>query len=781
MSGLKVHQVATHRIRVGAQLEEQAISECERLVEPGATVLSSTSVKAMVSQLYFDAYAVAVWTSAHAEYLASLQAGIEEPPAPSMFTVPCAFTSIDLTELYARRSHLKSCPRATGPLLQLISRCTNPGARGWDPVLDASLKTPGIRRIIAREFEVCLTGLHPQLHPALRPNWQRRLVTIRVVAERFAGDTMNAQILKVSVQTKEIIRRMLASTMANSMGEHVALSCLGHPVRHLHQPPMQVPHIGMEAAMAAFVAAGSMMVSSTDMSLSDAITSRFSRATRRTDGLQWIMGWLGKGTCDVSSRTTLVELSSEIWAVAFKTNFVSLWMHGMSKKLRISRLDPVQHTAVHGMNAITHLCAALPTDDQLEIQRIVLQDPAAATRTLSEVVSILCLRGPSTLPHSFKCATDALETIALFGATGAAKLFTYARVAWVSEQIVTVNFGDTVARRQVATLMRRMRRKMPVDETDPVAYAYRYLPTHATSLCVCTGCQRVANAHVSNGVGDKPFGVFNEIGVSQSMIRWGQVGDQTSSCLHCAKRSSAALRTAMAFQDFMRKRKIEGDDVDESALRGLMVERAATSVESGIAARIRRDAKNALEQRAVAASCGDSTMLTIPLLGRALRVYDSWYALCSYCTAVTRVTPVHRYGGSVCCLRCDHQMLYREQDGDGLVQQATQHTSERACRYCGVIDPERSGTRWKQVKAPHDVAGANATLPPPLRKVWYCPSHYRPWVPGAHRVLPTRVILAHLATNAKPVCFGESEQGEEGEQASTPANQPKPKRKRRKI
>ena len=679
ISGLCNRKLACTRIKLGAFLEEQAVSESETLMEPGTVVLSNLTVKGRVAQLYFDAYATAVWTSAHAEYLAGVEAGIEEPPAPNVFAVPSAFTSMDLSDLYSRRLHPKSCPKATSPLLQLVARSTNPGARGWDPVLEASLKTPGIRRVITREYEVCLSGLHPQLHPALRPNWQKRFNIIRVIAEKCSNDATNACIMKLAVQSKEVVRRMLASTMANSTAMHTALSRLGHPVRHLCQPPIQLPHAGMEAAMVAFVQAGASLAAGTYTLLHEAVAAKFVRAQRRADGLQWAMGWLGKGTMDVASRTTLVDIAGDVWATAFKSNFISLWMHGMSKKLRISRLDPVQHSAVHSMNAVTKLCAALTEDDQLMVQRLVLQDPAAPTRTMAEVASILGILGESSIPNSFKNAPEAISVLATLGESNAAKLLAYARAAWVREQVVVVDFGDDVRLRQVETLMRRMRRKPTGSITD----AYRVLPTHATCLCICTECQRVTNAHVFNCVADKPAGVFNEIGVSQSMIRWQYVGKSDKDCMHCSKRSSAALRTAMTFQEYMRKRKIEDEEVDDEALNTLMAPRAATSVESGIAARVRRDAKNALEQRAVAAACGDSTMLTIPLVGRALRVYDSWYSLCSYCAAVTRVTAAHRYGSEVCCLRCDHQMLYRAEDGEGLVEKATEKMSERVCRYCG--------------------------------------------------------------------------------------------------
>ena len=48
------------------------------------------------------------------------------------------------------------------------------------------------------------------------------------------------------------------------------------------------------------------------------------------------------------------------------------------------------------------------------------------------------------------------------------------------------------------------------------------------------------------------------------------------------------------------------------------------------------------------------------------------------------------------------------------------------------------------------------SLPPPLKTVCYCPAHWRTWLPQAHRTLPTRVIVSHLAHNAKPIAGAET-------------------------
>ena len=65
----------------------------------------------------------------------------------------------------------------------------------------------------------------------------------------------------------------------------------------------------------------------------------------------------------------------------------------------------------------------------------------------------------------------------------------------------------------------------------------------------------------------------------------------------------------------------------------------------------------------------------------------------------------------------------------------------------------RTGARWKCVKAPLDAGGPCGHLPPPLRVAWFCPQHHRQWLSTAMRVLPTKVVLSHIACNARPV-FG---------------------------
>tara|TARA_Y100000389_G_scaffold201265_4_gene243537 strand:+ start:7074 stop:8024 length:951 start_codon:yes stop_codon:yes gene_type:complete len=292
-------KAAAARVAIGAQLEQFAATACTRIC-PTARIdkLNSPTDQRQACQLYFDAYCAATWTSAHAEYLAALDCSVVEPPPPSIATVPCAASAIDMSDLYSRRVATKGdgYPKAVEPLVQLLSRCTNPGSRGWESVLKNALDHPGSRHIVMHAIHTCIVGLHPQLHPAMRPDWKTRMKILRLMPQ--TGGEMKI----VSTYVKEALRRCLASTMAASPAMHTALSLVGHPVRHILQPPAQFPHVGMEAAMTAFVEAGTRLAhgETWPSCLYQAFGSRAHKAESGVvddelsfAGMGWDAGWLG--------------------------------------------------------------------------------------------------------------------------------------------------------------------------------------------------------------------------------------------------------------------------------------------------------------------------------------------------------------------------------------------------------------------------------------------------------------------------------------------------------
>jgi hypothetical protein len=452
------------------------------------------------------------------------------------------------------------------------------------------------------------------------------------------------------------------------------------------------------------------------------------------------MSLTGKGTANVHVRQSLVALAGNVWSAAFRAHFIAFWLFAQQHQLRVSRLDDVQHAAIHGLNAATRLVAHLDEETALRVQRRALSDPSAGILTIAEVAAKLGIQVQSvrTAPNGgARSAPEGAQILALYSAKEAAQLLCYARVAWLSEELLAVDLGPAVAARQLAALVSRY----GVGTADE-------LPMHATHVYTCTECHRVANACVVAATGVP----FNELGVSSCQIATECLSEGKPMRLHCAKRSSAALRTALVLEADMKRRRIEECPIDADALRRLKEPRRAAADDNGIAARVRRDAKSAHEQRPAAVACGEQPMVAVRVVGRALRLHKMWYALCSYCASLIKVQPhLHRHGAEICCLRCDPSMVTTT----GVVACSGEPAKvlQHQCRYCGVRmkGAGRMASGWREVKAPLDVAGNNAALPGPLRRVHYCRQHFRGWVIQAHRVLQTRVILAHLAHNAKPL------------------------------
>ena len=442
-------------------------------------------------------------------------------------------------------------------------------------------------------------------------------------------------------------------------------------------------------------------------------------------------------------KVPLVTVASDLWATAFRTNFVVFWGHCMANSVRASRLDAVQHRAVHGLNAATKLTLQLTEEQQLQVQRFALSHRSAGLLTIQEAADLLGIRGVkgSSSNGGAKNAQDALASLSSAGAEPAARLLAFARAAWVSEEILVVELGAATKLRQLRALYKRLGRT----DFDKATSTGHDLPIHSTHIHACVECHRVANAFAFDG--GKQSSSFNELGTSSSMLCTVCTGEEAGTThIRCAKRSSAALRTALAFEEVMEEKQVEYLSSDEAAVSNLLAggDLGKDDSASGIAARVRRDAKNALEQQANALACGERPMLRIPAVGRAVRLWNEWFALCSYCGAMLRVLPQNRYGAEICCLKCDAQML-------GLAEPAPPERKVFTCRYCNLADSERRASRFKTLKSPLDTSGDNAMLPPPMRTVSYCTKHFRSWLPGAHRVLPTRIILSHIAHNAKPI------------------------------
>jgi len=460
--------------------------------------------------------------------------------------------------------------------------------------------------------------------------------------------------------------------------------------------------------------------------------------------------------------------------MAFRCNFIPFWTHSASHDLRAARLDPHQYEAIHQMNAATKLTLLLTDSERMEIQRLALQTPSSGLMTLEEVSKLLGIsnvRGSSCNGGS-KGATDSIRTLGNAGGKGAAKILHFCRISHISEIILVYDLGTKTRNMQVNALYKRVL----VDEcaeTTPSSMEeiLEMVPKHSSHLCACVECKRVSNA-IANDGGSKWNVSFNEVGTSGSMLLIEC--DTTDTKLMCSKRSSASLKTALAFEEQMSIRAIEHMECKEHSIVSMISDPISGSG-PGTSARIRRDSKSVLEQRCRSVACGHECMLTIPLVGRAVRLWNDWYALCSFCGCCVKFDPSNKYHSQICCLRCDFKMLNRSLHTESNASDSV--STVVSCRYCGKADPMRSGARWRLVKAPLDKSGRNAALPPPLRTVHFCPKHFRLWIPSCMKTMETRVILSHIVYGAKP-CFDHKTISTQSDEEDAPSTKT---RKRRKL
>jgi len=113
--------VAIVRMALGAALEAAFAIDALELCAPGARLEDTDGAMA---RIYNDSFLAAVWTSAHAHYVAAVQSGVEEPPFPDISTIPNAANELDLSDLFARRSCPRQCPKPASPLLHVLMRST---------------------------------------------------------------------------------------------------------------------------------------------------------------------------------------------------------------------------------------------------------------------------------------------------------------------------------------------------------------------------------------------------------------------------------------------------------------------------------------------------------------------------------------------------------------------------------------------------------------------------------------------------------------------------------
>lgn len=296
-----VHTVCLARLLLGACCEAFAALRSSEISKPGTRPQAVGTYQEM-ARLYKDSCHAAVWTSAHAHYIHDLLTYGITVDGPSIYSSENELAELDLSELYSHRfSSRQSDSSASNSLLSLMTRCTNPGSRGWDGILSTTLEeNTGTKRICCNALMISLTGMNSCIHPALRLHWKSRLeLSLHLGCKGLFNQML--PLCNHPTAFKECVRRMVSNTTSSAYASNSALAHLEHPVAFLSSAPFQLPTYGLECSSNAFANAGRMIYESRGSTgIQDAIKHAFARMNPTSSEeaqmgvLQWNPGYLGE-------------------------------------------------------------------------------------------------------------------------------------------------------------------------------------------------------------------------------------------------------------------------------------------------------------------------------------------------------------------------------------------------------------------------------------------------------------------------------------------------------
>ena len=609
-------------------------------------------------------------------------------------------------------------------------------------------------RIVASALATALAGMHSAVSPTARLHWRRRHVLLPTLAAPLPTTAMQAGATTMVLACREAMRRFVLAATRGSLATHAALRRVRHPLSLLEAQTQSEQARQFAISCDALARAGAALldkaaraddptIATVAAAVQESLVVRSGGAGRKSASPP---GTAKAFNADYLSRVqpmpfaghTAVSIGGSVFQKCFAANYLPFWLAHFQSGYRPLRLSPSQHEALHGANAATRLTLLLTEQEQLAAQRAALANSGAGILRFGEARELLGIaKLPASRPVSAASnltAAAAVAALATVARRDAARMLAFARTASLCEQRLTYDLGDGTAHRQLDALCRRLLlAELPDFASLPIDERLARLPAHATNLLICRDCARVANPLVVDTSPPSRMIPWTEIGATSSMSQLDTETGEARLC--CARRCSASMKAAQVFCAEAEAR-VPGDEAAQAELTRAVL-RGSAVLETGAAAKARRDAAVALSQRAHPKVCGDTDLVAVPLLGRAVRYAGSIYMLCELCASVVQLHPSHRVAGVVCCLRCSPKMLDRHAKPKHL----DPLKKSPACRYCGKEDPMRTGTRWKAYRAPNDVSGDNRDLPPTLRRIYLCPSHVRSWVAPALKCFDTRVLL----------------------------------------
>ena len=735
--------VSLMRVEFGAMLERIAIDMWSRMTNPD-----------LRARIAHQSCLAACWTSIHVEHAHRLRTNPVFECEPGIACVPSQFSEVTIDHILDQRIVCGSSCKATHSLHQLLIRCTNPASRGWTTTLKNVLaRMDGCLHILHHSLLVCLTGMHTTLSPSNRPHWSDRAR----ILWRFHGEMTSARVCDLLIDnpavTKELVRRRLVDALESSIALRHVMKFQGSLVASVGAPPRASLSMGIHESMLSITRVG--------VQYAQCDSRKIETLLHVAGTVPHAANWLKKVLLCHPSRSVVHE-TVDMSVRVFESQWTSFWTLCNQRADRPQRLDRFQYDALQCANPIVLMCNSLSETNALRIQRLVLGSPRTATFSTEHMLSTLFPRG---CEHKWGDggAHAHLEALIRSNASlSVATMLTAARVQWLGEQLLVIDMGDATRRKQSSAILKRIwasqhglhgeSRPTHIEAASDAQLASMLedAPVHSTHLCVCTECHRIVNAMPTDSVSYTGQEHCGEVGVSSAMLSTeGITSDAHSFTMHCAKRSSAALRSALAYESRPNAMAFYQAEDWSTGECGQSVQK---TVGSGATIHMRRDCRRAQVQRRVALPCGEQPLLLVQALGRAVRIYDKWYSMCAHCGVFTRIMHINRVGGEIVCTQCYRAHVWHSEESKvGEMAQSSALTRERRCRFCSKAVPRGDPTPFKSYASPLDTFGSNRLLPASLRITWWCPLHQRSWLCDTLNTLSTSQILVHISERACPV------------------------------
>ena len=536
---------ALARLAYGELLEASAAREATSICNATSMPVFAISGPAL-ARLHHDAYLAALWTSAHAEYLASAAALVAESngearasdaPPPNVYSTTSLSSAPDLSVLFHHRfgEYKTVLSKAASSMLEVLVRCSNAGSRGWDRTLAAALAaSEGANKFVSHVLIACLSGMTPCIHPSRRPSWPYRFA-IRKACQPLTATTADLRtvVQKSPTHVKECVRAYMCLMLSGDFASKQAFATFRHAATGLHSPPFELPHPSLKSIMQDVVACGTKLLegSKADEGAAVAISALFEAATAsnavRQDKaapvksvrsnemptISYSQTWMvhRAPSARPCTHTRFAEVATFVLKSSFTSHFAPLWMHAHDRATRICRLNHVYHSALYRDSPFHGLCALLPEKEALCMQRAALSRPDASLLTMQELYDLLRdivlpragKAAEAKISESHRACHEAVHWFFALEAAQAARMLHFCKCASLREQLLSFDLGPRTRTLQLRALAKRF--GVPFESTEDLEGLPSRLPKHATCVFACHECKRVANATWSPSCRESTF------------------------------------------------------------------------------------------------------------------------------------------------------------------------------------------------------------------------------------------------------------------------------------